>query len=640
MRVLTCLAFWILALPLAAQYTQYHSEDKKALKYYEEARQFLKRAQFAEAMEPLQDALKRDPEFIEVWLALGSMHSRMQQDSLAVYYFQKALEVDPDYHKSKYVYFAIGEAYLKEARYEEAHEYLMHYLRTNHDDPKKERQARDMIADCRFAMEALKNPYNYNIEILPDHANHFKMQYFPALSVDQETLYFTRREGFGHENDEDVFFCTRDGEGWTVPKSISPNINTTDNEGAATISADGRMLVFTSCDGRRGYGSCDLYVSYKEGDNWSEPKNMGDEINSASWEAQPSLSADGRTIYFVSKRPNGFGGKDIYAATQNRRGKWQPAVNLGNKVNSNKDDISPFIHANGESLYFASNGHTGMGGLDIYRSELSDSVWSEPVNLGYPLNDAHDQLSLYISSDSRSGVYTIEKSIDHEFTSKLYSFDLPDTFQVTHHSAYLKGTVTDEKTGAPLASTIKIYKLDDSDFYSELESDKINGTYTIVLTEGNRYGIYVTSPGYIFKDFAFRFEDVASFDKNLLDIQLQKVEVGTKTVLGNIFFDFDDHKLKNESMSELRVVYYFLRRNPGVKVEISGHTDSFGSKNYNLQLSEKRAQTVYDFLISRGIKDIQLSYRGYGDQQPLSTEDTEDAHALNRRIEFKILQVE
>lgn len=623
-----------------AQGTKYHTTDKRAEKYYEEARQYLKRAQFREAMEPLQDALDKDPNFIEVWLAMGSANYRLGRDSMTLLTLHKAIEIDPDYHKSTYAYYLIGEIYFKQSNYNDAKSYLAHYLSREDSDLKRREQAEVMVDNCQYSLEAMAAPFDYNIQILPDHANYFKLQYFPVLSVDQQKIYFTRREGLSMRHDEDIYYCDKQSDGtWTVPQSISENINSDYNEGAASLSADGRMLVFTSCDGRRGYGSCDIYVSYKEGDEWSSPENIGPYINSEAWEAQPSLSADGRTIYFVSNRQGGHGRKDIWSSSKDEKGKWQPAENLGKQINTNKDEISPFIHANGESIYFSSNGRIGLGGLDIYMSEKIEGNWTEALNLSYPLNDAHDQVSLYISSDGEKGYYTIEKKKQNDFESRLYSFDLPDSFQVTHKSSYLRGTVSDAKTGKPLAANIKLYKLNDEEFFSELNSDRKTGGYTVVLSEGNQYGLYVSAQGYVFQDFSFAFDDIGEFDANLLDIKLEPVEVGITTVLGNIFFDFNEFTLQRKSLSELKEVYEFLRQNPNVQVEISGHTDNIGSAEYNMELSTKRAKSVYDFLIFKRIKPEQISYVGYGQDQPIAPNDNEENQSKNRRIEFKISSI-
>ncbi|WP_422361880.1 OmpA family protein [Reichenbachiella sp.] len=640
MRIAITTLFFLTCFSVFGQYTKYHTTDKRAEKYYEEARQYLKRAQFREAFEPLQDALDKDPNFIEVWLAMGSANYRLGRFDETLVALQKALEIDPDYSKSIYAYFLIGEIYFKQANYEEAKAYLAHYLSRDNTEIKKRQQAEVMVDNCQFALVAMEAPFEYNIQILPDHANSFALQYFPVLSVDQQTIYFTRREGLSVQQDEDIFYSDKLEDGsWSMPQSVSENINSAYNEGAASLSADGRMLVFTSCDGRRGFGSCDIYVSYKEGDNWSTPENMGNMINSAAWEAQASLSADGRTIYFVSNRQGGYGRKDIWSSSKNKKGKWGAAVNLGKKINTNKDEISPFIHANGESIYYSSNGKIGLGGLDIYMSEKTDSIWSDPVNLGYPLNDAHDQLSLYISSNGEKGYYTIEKKDRGSFESKLYSFDLPDSFRVSNRSSYLKGTVTDADTGTPLRANIKLYKLNNEKYYSELLSDMKTGDYTVVLSESNQYGLYISSPGYLFQDFSFSFDDIDAFDSNLLDVKLEPVKVGTTTVLGNIFFDFNEYSLQRKSMSELKEVYSFLKQNPQVKVEISGHTDNVGSADYNLELSTKRAKSVYDFLRFKRIGDEQISYKGYGQTLPIAPNDNLENQSKNRRIEFKILGI-
>ncbi|MEP2023042.1 MAG: OmpA family protein [Reichenbachiella sp.] len=640
MRIAITTLLFFTCFSVFGQYTKYHTTDKRAEKYYEEARQYLKRAQFREAFEPLQDALDKDPEFIEVWLAMGSANYRLGRFDETLVALHRALEIDPDYPKSIYAYFLIGEIYFKQAKYEEAKSYLGHYLSRDDTEIQKRQQAEVMVDNCQFALKAMETPFDYNIQILPDHANSFALQYFPVLSVDQQKIYFTRREGFSVQNDEDIFYCDKQPDGsWSVPMSISDKINSVYNEGAASLSANGRMLVFTSCDGRRGYGSCDIYVSYKEGSNWSEPENMGNMINSAAWEAQPSLSADGRTIYFVSNRQGGFGRKDIWSSVKNKKGKWETAVNLGKKINTNKDEISPFIHANGESIYYSSNGIVGLGGLDIYMSEKEDSLWSDPVNLGYPLNDAYDQVSLYISSNGAKGYYTIEKKERGGFESKLYSFDLPDSFQVSNKSSYLKGTVTDAESGSPLSADIKLYKLNNEDFYSELKSDKKTGDYTVVLSEKNQYGLYISCKGYLFQDFSFSFDEIDAFDSNLLDIELEPVKIGATTVLGNIFFDFNEFTLQRKSMSELKEVYDFLKQNPQVKVEISGHTDDVGSAPYNMELSTKRAKSVYDFLRFKRIPSEQISYVGYGQTRPIAPNDNLENQSKNRRIEFKISEI-
>ena len=247
MRIILLASFIFSFSSILAQGSKYHTENKKAEKYYEAARVLLKRAQFYEAMEPLQDALDKDPDFIEVWLAFGSANYRLNRDSLTLYYLNGALAIDPDYKKSIYAYFIIGETYFKQAKYQEATLYLEHYLSRDGAEERNRQQSRNMIVNANYAIKAMENPFEYNIRMMPAHANYFQLQYFPVLSVDQKKLYFTRREGLNVSNDEDIYYSERQISGeWSIPVSISDNINSEFNEGAASLSADGRTLVFTS----------------------------------------------------------------------------------------------------------------------------------------------------------------------------------------------------------------------------------------------------------------------------------------------------------------------------------------------------------------------------------------------------------
>ncbi|MFT6338111.1 MAG: outer membrane protein OmpA-like peptidoglycan-associated protein, partial [Halioglobus sp.] len=462
-------------------------------------------------------------------------------------------------------------------------------------------------------------------------ANYFKQQYFPVLTVDQKSLFFT-----GRTRDENIYISRLDENGeWGMPSHISNNVNTPMNEGACTISADGRMLIFTSCQGRKGFGSCDLYVTYKSGNDWSVPENLGVEVNTSSWDVQPTLSADGRTLYFVSDRPGGKGGKDIWKTYKDKKDLWVSPVNLGATINTPYDEISPFIHVNGESLYFSSKGHAGMGGYDIFMSELSEKKWSAPRNMGYPLNDHHDQVSLYITSDGLKGYYTIERH-EGSWTSMLHSFDVPEEFRIKKRSVFTAGHVKDKETGNFLDADIKLYDQSNSELISKLKSDVITGEYTVVLTEGNEYGLYVERKGYLFADFSIKIDKIEDFDKGELEVELQPIKEGASMILHNLYFEFDSYELKKESYSELETVFEFLKANRNITIEIQGYTDSKGEKSYNLDLSKNRAEAVYNYLIGRKVPRGMLSFKGYGASNFITSNDTVENQAKNRRIEFKV----
>jgi outer membrane protein OmpA-like peptidoglycan-associated protein len=471
--------------------------------------------------------------------------------------------------------------------------------------------------------------------------NQFAMQYFPVLTADEEELIFTRRMGFADEFDEDLVITHKNENGrWTSPQSISKNINSMFNEGTCTISADGRKIIFTSCIGRQGYGSCDLFESRKLGGEWSTPENLGINVNSAEWESQPSLSADGRTLYFVSDRRGGMGRRDIWVSTLDGNGKWTRSKNVGKPVNTVYDELSPFIHVNNKTLFFASNGLTGFGGYDLYYAE-KDSVlkWSEPVNVGAPINNHEDQFSLFITADGKKGYYSHEEmKVGGNSRSKIIEIAIPEENRVKFRSNYVKGTVTDRETHRPLKATIELINIEKNETESLMESDSVTGDYLIVLTQGAEYALYVNKTDYLFKSLNFNYSEVKDFKPILLNIELDKVKDGSIAVLENIFFDTDKYDLKEKSLGELQKLTRFLGDNPKLKVEISGHTDNVGSLSYNKQLSEKRASSVNAYLVKHGIAANRLVVKGYGPDHPIGDNTTDEGRRQNRRIEFKLVK--
>jgi outer membrane protein OmpA-like peptidoglycan-associated protein len=474
--------------------------------------------------------------------------------------------------------------------------------------------------------------------MLPDTVNAFAMQYFPVMTADEQELIFTRRVGGGNNDDEDLVVCRKDSIGrWTRPTSISPNINSPMNEGTCTISADGRRLIFTSCIGRRGYGSCDLFESRKIGEEWTVPVNLGPEVNSPAWESQPSLSSDGRTLFFVSDRRGGTGNKDIYVSYKLENGKWTKAENLGPNINTVYDEISPFIHVNGRTLFIASNGKPGFGGYDVYRSEYENGSWSATENFGSPVNNHEDQFSLFITRDGAKGFYSHEDNLKAN-SSVLFEIKVPADMQVKYKSNYVKGIVRDAQTKKPLGARVELFNINKNELTSFVQADSVSGEYLMVLTQGADYALYVSQPGYLFKSLNFNYEVQENLVPILLDVNLDPVKVGASAVLNNIFFDLNKYDLKEKSVTELDKVIRFLNDNPSVRIEIGGHTDSQGSAEYNLQLSLKRAQAVVAHLTAHGIAAARLTQRGYGAGKPLVPNDTEENRQINRRIEFKLLK--
>ncbi|HEY0772334.1 MAG TPA: tetratricopeptide repeat protein, partial [Sphingobacteriaceae bacterium] len=342
------------------------SKSKKAIEYYTEADNFRVRGQFTQAISLLNQAIEKDKNFFEAYYRLGIVYMSQKDFVTANQYLEKGLSLTTDPRKQKVFWYDLGESYFATGNYDQAERYMQLYVKEEIANRAKLDRAKLLLRNIQFAKASTAKAAAYKQRKLSDTVNSYVLQYFPVLTADQQELIFTRRLGPGGNDDEDLVVSRRTANGsWSMPVSISSNINSELNEGTCTISADGRKLIFTSCVGREGFGSCDLFESTKVGDVWSQPKNLGPNVNSAEWESQPSLSADGRTLYFVSDRRGGVGRRDIWTSTLNDKGQWTKARNAGKTLNTVYDEISPFIHVNNRTLYFASNGLTGFGGYDI-----------------------------------------------------------------------------------------------------------------------------------------------------------------------------------------------------------------------------------------------------------------------------------
>lgn len=632
-------AWVLLFVPILswAQNTGLDTKSKKAIDLYIQADNFRVRGQYAEAINALTEAIQKDKKFTEAYHRLGIVYRSKKDYTRAINNFKYALTLTEDIRKKKMIWFDLGDAYMASGQYKDALEVLSAFVTAETQNKQRINKARGWIESARFALENKDAKGQYQPKPLSDTVNCFPLQYFPTLTADQQELIFTRRRGYRHDDDEDLVISYKDARGrWLPPQSISANINTSENEGTCTISADGRRLIFTSC--KNGYsGNCDLFESIKTGNEWSKPVNLGPNVNSADWESHPTLSADGRTLYFVSDRKGGFGRNDIWVTTLGDNGKWTKARNLGEPVNTQYDERSPFIHVNGRTLYFATNGLVGFGGYDIFYTEKTEKGWSVPVNLGSPINDHEDQYSLFITADGEKGYYSHEETLPNgQERSVIVEIQIPESQIIKYKSNYVKGIVTDSKTGQPLRAQVELFDINKNEIVSFVESDSVSGQYLMVLTQGSEYALYVSKPGYLFKSLNFNYSEVDRFEPLVIDISLDRAVKGGGAVLQNIFFDIDKYELKEKSVTELEKIVRFLTENPGISIEIGGHTDNTGNPAYNQQLSEKRAQSVYNYLVSKGIIPKRLSAKGFGSEKPISSNETEAGRQLNRRIAFTI----
>ena len=604
--------------------------NKKAVKLYRKADKKYRVRDFESALGLLEEACSLDTGFFETYVRMGNLYNVLGELDSVYSKFNRYLAIAPNpissvQEKMSYMAFDRGD-------YNLSMKYLKDFL-SKIPDKQNDREVLLLLASQKFALEQIKNPDTIKIIELPKQINQYDLQYLPTMTVDEATLIYTKRD-ITSDNEDIVVSYKKEGQ-WSAAVSISSKINTPLNEGASTISADGRTMIFTVCGRKDALGSCDLFIARKNGEHWSKPKNLGKNVNSKYWESQPSLSADGKTLYFTSNRPGGHGGKDIWK-TEHVDGTWSKPVNLGGNLNSFKDETTPFIHFNGQSFYFSSNSYPGMGGYDLFYSNLQDSGWSKPVNLGYPINTFRDEVALLISADGSKGYFAKEQLKNREILdSKLVTFSLPNNLRPVP-SSYITGKVLDARSKKPLKASIEVFDVSTNKKLYNTYSDTIFGDYYMILPSKEHLAAYVKKEGYLYNNFHFTLPRSSLLSDTLL-IELEPITQGQSLVLKNIYFDTNSYKLDNRSLSEIQNVVRLLTENPTITIEIRGHTDDTGTQQYNQSLSEKRAYSVYSAILKKGINKNRITYKGFGDQLPLKkSNDAIDNHQSNRRIEFYI----
>src|SRR5688572_2177635 len=427
-----------------AQTEKVSSNVPRAVLMYKRSLDAAKEREFDKAIELMENAIKRDGKFGEAYLRLGGYYKLLGNKGIALENYRKGLSLLPFNPALVNDYLVLADLSFDSGDYKAAEENYNNFLKANPKSAKQVSFAQLQIKNCQFAEQAMKNPVDFRPNRLSNTINQFAYQYFPNVTADQRYFLYTGR-GAGPEADENLYICERVNDDWSAPESVSPLINTNHNEGAGTISGDGKTLVFTSCDRPDSNGDCDLYISYKQGNQWSKPRNLGNIVNSSAWDSQPALSADGRTLYFASLRKSGYGLEDIWVTRLQENGSWGSAINLGPQVNTAGKDMAPFIHASGTTLYFTSDGHVGMGGLDVYGVNFERNAWSVPFNLGYPLNTYEDEGSIYISSNNNTGYYS--RQLTNAKTGKrsidLFEFSVPQAWKSKEATTYAKGRVFD-----------------------------------------------------------------------------------------------------------------------------------------------------------------------------------------------------
>lgn len=647
-----CILFRWLALPFCLlfchpAYAQNSPKDygirsKKALEYYFEGQKQSKYRSYRDAAKAYESAIAIEPEFADAHVHLGITAYLLQSYEPAVTHLLKARELRPEDFPT--LEFYLGIVYFKQEAYADASRAIAVFLDKKAGRPVDIETAQSLLKHSLFAAEAIQRPVSFVPENLGPAINTEHHDYLPYLTADNGMLLFTSRrpESLGgyqpllRDFSEDFFYSVKDEAGnWLPAENLGPPINTTENEGAAAVSQDGRVIIFTACNRPDGFGNCDLYISTRQDDGWSEPRNLGPQVNGTGWDSQPCLSHDGKTLYFASARDGGQGGRDIWYSTWDGE-KWLPAQNLGAPVNTSGNEDAPFLHADGLTLYFSSDYHPGFGSQDLFVSyRVAGGNWADPVNLGYPLNTSADESNIFVETNGKAGYINSDRA-GGLGGSDIYRFQVPEEVR-PQIATFLRGIVKDSLTLAPVYASIQVIDVATGDTLRDVRSGKSDGTFLMSLPGGKEYVAYLQAPNYLFTSQHFSLQQLAEETFFDLTILMKPIESGMQIVLPNIFYGSGSWELQAASASELKVLYQFLKRNPRLVIEIQGHTDAIGKDSDNLMLSQRRADAVREYLVEAGIPEARLIAKGYGKTMPIASNEEEAGRARNRRTEIKVL---
>lgn len=582
----------------------------------------------------------------EVNYKIGVCYYNSEYKLKGLSYFEKSKKL---MHKHHELDLMLGRLYHLHHDFDKAIESYNHhkqYINTKSDDGKEAMaQVALYITQCENAKELVKKPVDYEITNLGPKINSKFSDYAPVVSADETELIFTSKRntttggGYDEINDcyyEDVYISLKKNGEWEEAKSIGANINTNDHDAAIGLSPDGQKLfVYKTQPGNKLAG--DIYVSDEEGDVWKKPVKLGPTINTSDWESHASISADEQTLYFTSNKPGGKGHKDIYVSKRLPSGEWGPADDLSNKVNTEFDEDGPFLHPDGKTLYFSSQGHKSMGGYDIFKTVYDENSkeWSEPENVGFPLNTADDDLFIVWSPDGTRAYFASIRA-DTYGEKDIY---MAKRKQVSNFVVVLKGNVVDKETKKPIMATITVHNLSNNQPVGVLNSNSATGKYVVVLPVGKNFSVTAEAPGYVFHSEHIEVPEPDKFVEFERQIELEAVGKKDKVAtLSNVFFDYDKATLRPQSKTELDRLVNLLRENKGQYVEIAAHTDSVANNTYNAKLSTARAKSVVNYLVQNGIDSTRLLPIGYGEDFPVASNADPDGRQLNRRCEFVFVE--
>jgi outer membrane protein OmpA-like peptidoglycan-associated protein len=586
----------------------------------------------------------------------------------AIAYLEQAVQLNPKLIAS--VHYYLARAYHLNMDWDKAKQEYTTYLQTLSPDKKAIiNDVRKKIEECDNGKQLCQSPVRVFVDNMDEPLNNEYAQYHPLVTADESEMIYTYRTPIlskkikfdardGDEFEQLLVSYSTDGVWGNIKQVTLPISTKKTNIATAGLSPDGQTLYLY-----RTKDNGDIYQSHLTNNTWAKPRPMGKNINSTGKESSITISADGKTFYFVSDRPGGYGMGDIYVTTMDSKGKWSAPKNLGPVINTQYDEQGVFLSPDGNTLYFSSTGHNTMGGYDIFKSVHDSGHWSAPENMGYPINTPGDDIYFtmpankkhaYYSSDQKGGkgnmdMYMItflgpEKPVMVSnspntlsgITSNIADVLTSGVVTVESNKALLRGVVVDSNTHTPLLASIELVDNKKNKVLANFKTDSLTGEYVVSLLSGVNYGISIKADNHLFYSTNVDMTDSSHYLEIVKNIALQPIEVGSHIALRNVFFDFNKSTLRKESTNELQEIIDLLKQYPSVMVEIAGYTDNKGTDKYNLNLSAARAKSVVTYLQTHGISAKRLTSKGYGSANPIATNTTDDGRQLNRRTEFKI----
>ena len=627
-----------------------HSYDKKIEKNYDEGIDYFKRGNYTEAARIMKSIITKEPDFTDAYYVLGLSFFKRTNSNFkeAEKNFLKVVELCPSYNV--YAYYYLAEICYGSERYDSAMRYCEAFLK-DVDKIKSDKdysRAVDLLKYSKFFLQMIRNPVPFDPKVVEGISTP-QNEYLPIITADNQMAFFTREMKVAGEKNtliqsekykEKFMFSTLQPDGkFDAGEEMPDPFNLNDNEGGATLTVDNKTLYYTVCkyNATHTYYNCDIYYSEWIDDEWTPIKSVSDKINlPTTWESQPSISADGKTIYFVSDRSGGYGGYDIYKSVKLDNGQWGTPINLGPGINSTGNEKSPFIHPDGKTLYFSSDGWLGLGGYDIFFARLNDDgTWSAPVNIGYPINSPDDEVGFFVSTDGEKGYFASNK-LKGVGGWDLYSFNLYEKAK-PGKVLFVSGTVKAETESQMSRTRIELKNME-TKMVSVIPLDSVTGKYTAVAPFNNDYIMTVKREGYVYETRYIARADSSFKTPAHLDLDIQEIQLNKSYRINDIYFAFNSAELSGASKSILDLLIEFLAENPSIYIEIQGHTDNIGNDAKNLELSSNRAKSVYNYLVVNNIDAKRLTYKGYGKTVPVASNETDEGRAKNRRTVFVIIK--